>query len=477
MNTALARSTGNVGRKKMTVLLLLAGLLVLGGPAHAGFNASIMFITEPTETDLLNEGYMLQPYNYFTSGFNTNGALNGHSQAELEQAVADAVQKMYRSAEINMPGRMLNVNIVLNASLTPQQGLIQLVGNAPTGSIGSGTLGIAWVDLNTPFSLAYWGNTTGLTLSGALAGMGGYLTFEHVVNALAGTTAHEIGHSLGLYDHDPGIPNANGVYPIMGTGATPPNPPTPNSARLGVRGFIDMGPTQHWNGGAELISTPQVLVRKAGTTAVTDFNFSGLTDIDDYNTCVANLGRINTGVKTGDADNNGLTDGIDFNMVLANLSSVDGALTVPTIDAASIRLLYNPETGTLTLSMPTLAGENAGLNSLLIASEALSKPFTTFSLSSTAKSTWALAGGWVQDYFNGMEQWLGLDQPMNGVTNLLLGTWATDLTAEDWLLPIEFSATAGEFTSTYFGYVTIVPEPVTIGLLALGGLALLRRRK
>lgn len=70
------------------------------------------------------------------------------------------------------------------------------------------------------------------------AAVGGLWDLTEVINAIAGTLSHEIGHTLGL-SHPSGAQSNPGesAYALMATGASPSN--MPNSERLVNRAFSD----------------------------------------------------------------------------------------------------------------------------------------------------------------------------------------------------------------------------------------------
>ena len=76
------------------------------------------------------------PLTSLSSPFAGNGGLSGLTETDVQNEVVAAVQEAYRSAEINLPGRMLDVNVVLG-SVAHQRGHGQ-PGWGPTAGIHVG---------------------------------------------------------------------------------------------------------------------------------------------------------------------------------------------------------------------------------------------------------------------------------------------------------------------------------------------------
>jgi hypothetical protein len=295
--------------------------------ASAGFVVGIEFVDREMsapawDTELCLGGYSLTDP---SSPFAASGALAGYDEAMLQSQIIAAVQEAFRSAEIGVPGRMLDVSIIKGAvSRSVGTDLLIAADLSGTGLAGESVVGSAMSRPDLPPGSPYT-NDWSVTLVNNIAGMPvTYHTASEVVNAVAGTAAHEIAHTLGVENHAPGSA-VDGTYPIMASGTS--NPPLPTAARLTLRKFLDIPGTE-----PDGRSVTQVLLDSAGTTNATDFNFDGITDGSDFNILMSNLGRSGTGVKTGDATDDGCTDGSDYNAVMANLgmrADTIGNLSLP----------------------------------------------------------------------------------------------------------------------------------------------------
>ena len=305
-----------------------AMVLLLGIVAARAVEAHVVgieFIDAPTFSPFITPVPMdnFDPY-LFTdpnNNFSAHGALQGVTETELRENITTAIQQIFRRAEIGMPNRMLNVDIRLGA-VTPAEGTVQQIGGTifvqnsfglayPTGAITR-------PDLQPN---PYYSNALGVTLANVVDQIPVFdpsVTFqtqEQVVQAIAGTSAHEIAHTLNVWNHVPGQP-VNGVYPIMGTGPTN----LPLAARLDERRLMDLPNTQYQfpipipPSGPLIYSVTETLLNAVGTTSVADFNFDGVVDGADFGIWNANKFRVGTGVKTGDANDDGVTDGSDFNV-------------------------------------------------------------------------------------------------------------------------------------------------------------------
>ena len=307
------------------LLVLLTMLIVV--PAAKAVTVGIEFVDAPMFSGVLSPidiGPNLVPYDFFdpTQAFAANGALAGVTQQGLEKRIIDAVRSIFRNAEINQPGSMLNVEIV--AGLIPkEEGSVHLIGDA-IGDIEF--FGKSIQDAVIQEQVFYFNqppdeNRYSVTLADTVARLPTYepgLTFttlDEVVNAIAGTTAQEIAHTLGVEDDVPAQPTG-GVYPIMASGQTG----LPNSARLTERAFLDISNTQQDPiTSAVTASVPDILVHHMGVTPTTDFNFDGQVDVLDFNLWLAqwNTDPTDGGVSRGDANADGLVDVLDFNLWLA----------------------------------------------------------------------------------------------------------------------------------------------------------------
>lgn len=220
---------------------------------------------------------------------------------------------------------MLNVDIRFG-HVPAGVGTRHLVGNASPdqGWIGSAEWNGAFSrpDLNPsdPKHFLYDGlNATSATAVDTLAATGlVYASPEGVINALAGTIAQEIAHTLGVAYDEPAGPY-NGVYPIMASGATG----LPLQARLTQRRFLDIPNTQPspQNGisGPLEWSVTDILQAKVGLTPVTDFNFDGVTDASDLLVWYDHRFTADGVPQRGDANNDGFVDASDLLMVYDSL--------------------------------------------------------------------------------------------------------------------------------------------------------------
>jgi hypothetical protein len=260
-----------------------------------------------------------------SSPFAAQGALAGWSNQQLHGAIVDSVRRVFRSAEIGQPGYMLNVDIRLGG-IPPELGTRHLVGNVSPEQIwlGSAEWNGAFTrpDLNPadPKYFLYDGlNVTSATAVNTLAATGlAYTSPEHVINALTGTIAQEIAHTLGVAFDVPAGPY-NGVYPIMASGVTG----LPLEARRTARQFLDIPNTQPspQNGisGPLEWSVTEVLEAKVGLTSVTDFNFDGVTDASDLLVWYDHRFTAQGVPQRGDANNDGFVDASDLLLVYDSL--------------------------------------------------------------------------------------------------------------------------------------------------------------
>lgn len=442
-------------------------LWICGAEALAGHVVGVEFVATPRYSAIVGNFPIDNFFPYvFTdpaSPFGQDGALVGRTEMELQTAIVDAVQRTFRRAEIDQPGRMLNVDIRMGP-VAPTIGTTHLIGKSfqPSQLFGSAyPTGATFRPDLRPNSV--YTNELSVTYADSVATIPQlnssvrFTSFESVVESIAGTTSHEIAHTLNVWNHDPGTP-VNGWYSIMGTGSTG----LPLAARLLERRFLDIPDTQFEfpgppSAGPLIYSVTDTLFNASGTTWISDFDFDGSLDGGDTAIWRANRFQSGTGVKRGDADDDGLTDVRDYALLTAQ-SEGFGILESST---SSPVLFYDPTTGRLEI-------DTRGLEVI-----SLRLPTPHVALSLQDPFTGIPAVDWGSAYFAGNQQWYGLG-PMDLGDRVNLGNWAMGLGAADFGVAELGTRLAGRLSTT----VVILPEPGVFPLICVvfgGGLGALRR--
>ncbi len=429
-----------------------------------GFVVGVHFVTVPTYSPLISvfplENFFPYSFTGPASPFAQEHALDGISESQLQAAITHDVQHSFRTAEINMPGRMLNVDIRLGP-VSPVVGTTHLIGAgfAPTTLFGTSYATGATFRPDLRPDTVYT-NELSLTFADSISTLPQldpslhFNTLAGVVHAIAGTAAHEIGHTLNVWNHDPGQ-RVRGYFPLMASGETS----LPLSARLEERRFQNVPNTQYQfpgppSGGPLIYSTTDTLVRAAGTTWVSDFNYDLRLDTSDEAIWRGSRFQEGTGVKQGDADDDGRTDVRDY----AILKAQSLGFGYDAQNTLNSRVFYDPASGQMFVDTTSL--EVVSLRILGPQAISTQDPF-----SATAGIEWETA------YFAGAQQWYGLSA-MDLGGRVLLGTWASGLGMGDFGSVEIGSLLAGRLLTS----VSIVPEPL-VSPLIIGVLMVLWARQ
>ncbi len=444
--------------KKAAFLAILACVLVANTTSQAAeYTVGIEFVDAAHHNPLrflhpIDNIFPFQftdPDNYFMA----HGALDGYTEEEVRQEIVDAVQQIFRRAEINLPGRMLDVEIRMGAvssevgtthSIGAAGSNIGLFGNAyPTGATFRPDLAEDPAYTNQ-LSITY---ADVVDLLPEFSPGTEFLTLENVVQSIAGTTAQEIAHTLNVWNDVPANPQ-DGIYPIMASGPTG----LQINQRIHERRFLDTPATQPSSPGPppsndRVFSVPETLLNTAGTTFVSDFNFDGIVDDLDLSVIQDNVFQHGTGVATGDANDDGVTDVLDFNIWNEQREQ---SLLGPLADQATDEIVsFDAETGELSIL--------ADANVLTVVAKG-EEPETITNLDEV-----------LTEYANGSQQWW--NHGTFEETTVSLATYDLESVA-----PID-SVTVGFVDGSQIS-INIVPEPdgLAIALIALFFPLYLRRR-
>jgi hypothetical protein len=229
------------GKQALLSVALVAGLgMVAPKPAQA-LTVVLDFVSVAT-TDQFGVGTL--PETFFTWGF------TGLNLAGVRAAVLDAVNNDYlnyptfgANPQSPLPdGKQLNINFVTSVGQTlPGNGdsewYYMAIGDANpnVGFLGQACLGC--VRNSSGVSTVANGTIFGSTLTDTIASLLSLATSDaQRINLLAGTVAHEIGHSLTLVHPVSALPNPGAsTFSLMGTGASPTL--MPNAERVKDRSF------------------------------------------------------------------------------------------------------------------------------------------------------------------------------------------------------------------------------------------------
>lgn len=196
-----------------------------------------------------------------------DAAAFGFTTTEMRATLIDSVMTALRSAFYDIPtadldsrspiprGKMLDIDFVTGTiGQAPFAGATDYyfvqVGTGFSDNPYAGSLGVAGVSavrnangVRDPYRYGA-GAIVASVFTDTIQGMGGLNpanalrsgNLVYSTNAIVGTLAHEIGHTLSLaHEKAIGAVTPNGGAPIMGTGATGYN--LPNQARIGLREF------------------------------------------------------------------------------------------------------------------------------------------------------------------------------------------------------------------------------------------------
>jgi hypothetical protein len=229
------------------------GFLMLAGQAFAGPVFVVDFLTS-SEGNQSGVGQTLGAFNLSAWGFADADYSTVTSMIML--ALGDdylGIPTQGEDSQSPIPdGEELNVSFMQGTLATVPQAsdyYYVLVGSCVSGTYcGGGTTGLGYVNsvrfANGTKGAKYWGDgyVVADIFTDALNGMGGLSPSDalksgdllYTTNVIAGTLAHEIGHTLSLlHDYVAGADTVDDTAPIMGTGALDLS----NQARLEGRSF------------------------------------------------------------------------------------------------------------------------------------------------------------------------------------------------------------------------------------------------
>ena len=389
----------------------------------------------------------------------SSGALEGWTEAATRRAIVLAIEDAYRAVDTGDPTSTLAVQFYEGALSSDAPGRQLNVIFGRNQSMSSGTLGLAL------FTGAAFSSTSLPNGSDAVAIYVDHLNqlvgvqftqAAHVINNLAGTAAHEIGHLFDL-EHVPA--DTQEPYAIMSTGSTGLS----LVGRLTIRRFETTAGTQA--GGH---SSASLLLTGIGTVAMTDFNMDGTTDLNgDANILLQNIGRSNALFQEGDSNADHIVDvSADASRLLAALD-----VDVPALCSASARL--NPATGQILVSAHDIRFIELRSKSGALLFDNFQAPGEA--LSGADSLVTAISDAGTVNLVNYMDLTVSLG-PGGILDNFSIGA----------LLPIGFNdiedlllryQTLGQ--NSNFVQVTLIPEPsrfVFILSAAIGTVPLFRRR-
>ncbi|MFW6132713.1 MAG: PEP-CTERM sorting domain-containing protein [Planctomycetota bacterium] len=388
--------------------------------------------------------------------FVQDGGFAGWAEPDARAAITWEVERLFREVDtgdanmtlrvavyagpvpVDMPGRRLNAVIGHNETAR----------STALGKIPAPIDGPHYLDRTNWPDDSYTAAVLPVNIDG-LSGLE-FPTATAAINAVGGTAAHELGHLYDLGHVDAGD---SPPYPVMATSGRGLD----NEDRAEPRRFID--------------AHAAALVDAIGTVNRADFNMDGNVNIvqpgggqSDLNILLSHVGMTQTALmRHGDADNDQDVDIVefggdgvsDFNILISNVTAA-ADFGDDAAGAGDVELVYDYKTGEVYL-------ENAG-------------GFEYVAFGSPGN---VLPGGEDADGLNGaMAMYKDSDQVLYGgvagnTTEDSVGLMlVTDLEAADIGV---FGQNSGQ--DAVDGVVTVIPEPATMSLLALGGVAALIRRK
>jgi len=261
--------------------------------------------------------------NYFV----TQGGLAGWTEDQARRAVALAVEDIFHALDVGDPDQTIRLATVLGSvpeSLGGQH--LNLVLGQPAGfltALGETPHPGVYDDpraTDTVVAATYLNNIDALGATHVT-----YDTAQGAINAIAGTTAHEIGHVFDLGHFDPGTFQGDppDPWPIMAIEADF----MPTEARLTERRFSPDQPVEMPNS--------ELLIQNIGTVWRGDFNLDGLVDGADAGQLIANWELADRLFWEGDATGDHRTDGADAGQLIANWTGSQLSLAHPAVEMQS----------------------------------------------------------------------------------------------------------------------------------------------
>ena len=384
----------------------------------------------PPDIDPDEFTYSFEPYPLTdpSTRFVTNGALAGWTEEAARREIALRTEDAFRAIDTGDPST--TVRVAVYPTMVPT-------------SLPGRRLNVAMAEASNPV-WSPWGQQVNAPQDGYTAAVYldeidtepllTYHTADDVFNAVAGTTAHELGHFFGAAHVPPGDTEP---FPLMAVELV--------EERLTVRQF-----------GSQAAA---LILSGAGTANRADFDFSDFIDGQDITTLIINFNRRDALFHEADSNGDHIVDGQDITALITNFS---GNAKVSNVASASAE--YNPTTGEFAVSVDSVM-------SWTIRSEAqfIHADPGVLGGALPADDGWSLLSANENTIGEGR-----FDGPIS-YADVSLGRLAAPGTAAEQFV-LEYVGTYG--AEPQIGAIHIVPEPhaVATALTALLALMIYRRR-
>jgi hypothetical protein len=249
-----------------------------------------------------------EPYAITSPGnhFVTQGGLSGWSEDQTRRAVALAVDAAFRDIDVGDPNRTTRIAIYVGPAAATLAGQRLNIAMGQSSSLTYSLLGENGGVYNDPLANdAYVAAVYVDEIDKLGSELLTYDTAAGVINAIAGTTAHEIGHVFGL-SHVSTTESDSPPLPVMATFQTG----LAWEDRLEERRFSEMKPTG--------TSNADLIYLRAGTVPLGDLNLDTLVDTQDAQIMFANWGLENRLYHEGDINGDQWIDARDAGIMFAN---------------------------------------------------------------------------------------------------------------------------------------------------------------